>query len=136
LRGRRRIAFAYFVIRPAALRFLTSYDEELYRIDIRASYLLSFVALMVFATGLVFQLPVFVLGLVRLGIVTSAQLRRNRRIGYVALLGGAILLPTVDPVSLALEVAPLWTLFELSIWLSVLLERRWQREAEAEFASG
>jgi sec-independent protein translocase protein TatC len=130
------MAFAYFVILPPALRFLTSYDEELYRIDIRASYLLSFVALMVFATGLVFQLPVFVVGLVRLGILTSAQLRRNRRIGYVALLGGAILLPTVDPVSLALEVAPLWILFELSIWLSVVLERRWQRAAEAELASG
>jgi sec-independent protein translocase protein TatC len=120
------MAFAYFLILPPALRFLTSYDEELYRIDIRASYLLSFVALMVFATGLIFQLPVFVLGLVRLGVLTSAQLRRNRRIGYVALLGGAILLPTVDPVSLALEVLPLWVLFELSIWLSVLLERRWQ----------
>jgi sec-independent protein translocase protein TatC len=120
------MAFAYFAVMPPALRFLTSYDEELYRIDIRASYLLSFVALMVFATGLVFQLPIFVLGLVRLGILTSAQLRRNRRIGYVALLGGAILLPTVDPVSLALEVAPHWVLFELSIWLSVILERRWQ----------
>jgi Sec-independent protein secretion pathway component TatC len=44
----------------------------------------------------------------------------------VALLGGAILLPTVDPVSLMLEVAPLWVLFEASIWISVVLERRWQ----------
>jgi Sec-independent protein secretion pathway component TatC len=52
-------------------------------------------------------------------------LRANRRIGYVILLGAAILLPTVDPVSLALEVVPLLVLFELSIWLSVVLERRW-----------
>jgi Sec-independent protein secretion pathway component TatC len=48
--------------------------------------------------------------------------------GYVILLGGAILLPTVDPVSLALEVAPLWILFELSIWASVFMERRWRAE--------
>jgi sec-independent protein translocase protein TatC len=120
------MAFAYFIILPRALDFLTQYDEELYRVDIRASYFLSFVALMIFATGLVFQLPIFVLALVRLGVLTSAQLRANRRIGIVVLLGLAILLPTVDPVSLALEVVPLLVLFELSIWLSVVMERRWQ----------
>ena len=120
------MAFAYFIILPRALDFLTNYDEELYRIDIRASYFLSFVALMIFATGLIFQLPIFVLALVRLGVLTSAQLRANRRMGIVILLGAAILLPTVDPVSLALEVIPLLILFELSIWLSVFLERRWQ----------
>ena len=119
------MAFAYFVLLPRALDFLTQYDDELYRIEIRASYFLSFVALMIFATGLVFQLPIFVLALVRLGVLTSAQLRANRRIAFVVLLGLAILLPTVDPVSLAFEVAPLLVLFELSIWLSVIMERRW-----------
>jgi len=130
------MAFAYFIVLPRALSFLTQYDEELYQIEVRANYFLSFVALMIFATGLIFQLPIFVLALVRLGILTSAQLRANRRMGYVILLGAAILLPTVDPVSLALEVAPLWVLFELSIWLSVVLERRWQRQSDAELAAG
>ena len=128
------MAFAYFVILPRALEFLTNYDEELYRVEVRASYFLSFVALMIFATGLVFQLPIFVLALVRLGVLTSAQLRRNRRVGIVVLLGLAILLPTVDPVSLALEVVPLLVLFELSIWLSVVLERRWHA-GEARLAA-
>ena len=128
------MAFAYFVLLPRALDFLTNYDDNLYDVQIRASYFLSFVALMIFATGLIFQLPIFVLGLVRLGVLTSAQLRKNRRIGYVVLLGAAILLPTVDPVSLALEVMPLFALFELSIWLSVVLERRWQA-ADARLAT-
>jgi sec-independent protein translocase protein TatC len=128
------MAFAYFVLLPRALSFLTNYDDNLYDVQIRASYFLSFVALMIFATGLIFQLPIFVLGLVRLGVLTSAQLRGNRRIGYVVLLGAAILLPTVDPVSLALEVLPLFALFELSIWLSVVLERRWQA-ADARLAT-
>jgi sec-independent protein translocase protein TatC len=123
------MAFAYFVILPPALRFLTEYDDNLYDIQIRASYYLSFVSLMIFATGLVFQLPIFVIALVRIGILTTAQLRRNRRIAYVVLLGFAILLPTVDPVSLAFEVVPLWVLFELSIWLAVILERRWRSSA-------
>jgi sec-independent protein translocase protein TatC len=119
------MAFAYFVILPPALQFLANYDSNLYEIQIRASYYLSFVSLLIFATGLVFQLPIFVIALVRIGILTTAQLRRNRRMAYLILLGAAILLPTVDPVSLAFEVAPLWILFELSIWLSVILERRW-----------
>jgi sec-independent protein translocase protein TatC len=128
------MAFAYLVLLPRALDFLTNYDDNLYDVQIRASYFLSFVALMIFATGLIFQLPIFVLGLVRLGVLTSAQLRSNRRSGYVVLLGAAILLPTVDPVSLALEVMPLFALFELSIWLSVVLERRWQA-ADARLAT-
>ena len=65
--------------------------------------------------------------LVRLGVLTADRLRSNRRIGYVAMLAFAILLPTVDPVSLVLEVVPLLVLFELSIWLAVLMERRWER---------
>jgi sec-independent protein translocase protein TatC len=123
------MAFSYFVLLPLALRFLTNYDDNLYDVQIRASYYLSFAALMIFATGLVFQLPIFVVALVRIGVLTTAQLRRNRRMAYVILLGAAILLPTVDPVSLAFEVAPLWLLFEGSIWLSVLLERRWRSAA-------
>ena len=128
------MAFAYFVLLPRALDFLTNYDDNLYDVQIRASYFLSFVSLMIFATGLIFQLPIFVIGLVRLGVLTSAQLRKNRRIGYIVLLGAAILLPTVDPVSLALEVMQLFALFELSIWLSVVLERRWQA-ADARLAT-
>jgi sec-independent protein translocase protein TatC len=123
------MAFAYFVLLPRALDFLTNYDDNLYDVQIRASYYLSFAALMIFATGLVFQLPIFVVALVRIGVLTTDQLRRNRKIAYVALLGAAILLPTVDPVSLAFEVAPLWLLFEGSIWLSVILERRWRSSA-------
>ena len=80
-------------------------------------------------SGLAFQMPIFILGLVRLGVLSSDRLRRNRRIGYVLMLTFAILLPTIDPVSLALEVVPLFVLFEASIWLSVFMERRWERSA-------
>jgi sec-independent protein translocase protein TatC len=79
-------------------------------------------------------MPIFVLALVRLRVLTSARLRRNRRIAFVLLLVFAILLPTVDPVSLAFEVVPLVLLFELSIWLSVLMERRWDRGWDEDYA--
>lgn len=125
------LAFAYFIVLPRALQFLTTYNEEFFQIEIRANYYFSFVTLGLIGFALVFQLPIFVLALVRLGVLTSGSLRRNRRIGYVSVLVVAILLPTVDPVSLAFEVVPLLLLFELSIWASVLLEKRWAAKIEA-----
>jgi len=127
------IAAIELVVLPRALTFLVDYDSGLYTTQIRASYYLSFVALTLLAFGIAFQMPIFILALVRLGVLSSDRLRRNRRLGYVLMLTFAILLPTVDPVSLVLEVVPLLVLFELSIWLSVFMERRWERSAaEAE----
>jgi sec-independent protein translocase protein TatC len=130
------VLFMYTVVLPRALEFLTSYDAELYDIQIRASYYYTFAAMTLLAGGLAFLMPIFVLGLVRLRIVTSAQLRSNRRIAFVGLLVFAILLPTVDPVSLAFEVIPLVLLFELAIWVSVFMERRWDRGWDEEYAEG
>lgn len=121
------VAFSYTVVLPRALDFLVGFDDNLYDEQIRASYYLSFVTLALLATGLAFEMPIFILALVRLGVLTSDRLRRNRRIGIVLMVVFAILLPTVDPVSLAFEVVPLLALFEMSIWLSVLMERRWER---------
>ncbi len=128
------VVFMYYVVLPRALDFLTSYDDELYDIQIRASYYYSFAAMTLLAGGLAFLMPIFVLALVRLRVLTSDRLRKNRRIAFVALLCFAILLPTVDPVSLAFEVVPLLILFEMSIWLSVLMERRWDRGWDEEYA--
>jgi sec-independent protein translocase protein TatC len=119
------IAFGYYVVLPRALGFLTTYNSDLFQIQVRASYYYTFVAYALLALGLIFNLPVFVLTLVRLGILTSQRMRRNRRIGYSVILIAAALLPTVDPVSLAFETVPLLILYELSIWASVFFERRW-----------
>jgi sec-independent protein translocase protein TatC len=121
------VAFMYLVVLPRALEFLLTYDEELYSDQVRASYFISFVTLTMLAGGIAFEMPIFVLALVRLGVLTSHTLRRNRRIGYVSMLAFAIILPTVDPISLAFEVVPLILLYEASIWMSVVMERRWAR---------
>jgi sec-independent protein translocase protein TatC len=125
------LVFGYFVVLPPALEFLTSYDSNLYDAQVRASYYFSFVSLTLLAIAVFFELPIFILALVRLGVVTSAQLRRNRRILVVAAFALAIALPTVDPVSLAFETIPLLLLLEASIWLSVFFERRWHGRPEA-----
>ena len=128
------VLFMYYVVLPRALEFLTTYDDEIYDIQVRASYYYTFVALLLLGGGLAFLLPIIVLGLVRLRVLSSDTLRRNRRIAFVLLLIAAALLPTVDPVSLFFEVVPLVLLFELSIWLSVFMERRWQRSWDEEWA--
>ena len=128
------LAFAYWIVLPPAIHFLTNYDSGQYNIQVRASYYYSFAALLLVGIALIFELPIFVLALVRLGILTTAQLRKNRRIGYVVMIVIAILLPTVDPVSLVFEAVPLLVLYELSIWLSVVMEKRWRR-ADPELAA-
>jgi sec-independent protein translocase protein TatC len=120
------VAFGYYVILPRALGFLVNYNEDLFEIQVRATYYYSFVAYSLLAIGLIFNMPIFILALVRLGVVSSSAIRRNRRIGIALVVIGAALLPTVDPISLLFETIPLLLLFEASIWASVFFERRWQ----------
>jgi sec-independent protein translocase protein TatC len=122
------MAFGYFVALPNILDFLLNFDAEQYNAQIRAKEYFGFTSLLLLGFGVMFELPVFILGLVRLGILTSAKLRRNRRIGYGLCLIAVVLLPGVDFVSMALQALPVVVLFELSIWLSVYFERRWERE--------
>jgi sec-independent protein translocase protein TatC len=120
------VAFAYKLALPAAVHYLTNYDSSAYNIQIRASSYYSFALSSLLAIGLVFELPVFVLALVRIGALSSSKLRRNRRMGYFLMALIALALPGVDPVTTAFEIVPLIGLFEFSIWLAVLFEQRWR----------
>jgi sec-independent protein translocase protein TatC len=120
------MVFAYFVVLPPALRFLTNYDDDIFIIQIRARDYLSFATVTILAVAVVFELPIFVLSLVRIGVLSSAKLRRNRKTGIVIVVAVAVLLPSVDPVSLVFEAVPLLILFEGSIWLAAFFEKRWK----------
>jgi sec-independent protein translocase protein TatC len=123
------ILFGYFVALPAAVHFLTNYDKDIFNLQPRARDYLSFSSLVLLATTVVFEVPIFILGLVRIGVLSYARLKRNRRVGYVLMAALAVALPGVDPVTTTLEMLPLMLLFEGSIWLSLLMERRWRPEA-------
>lgn len=118
--------FGYVLALPAAVRFLTNYDSSIYDIQVRASSYYSFALMVLLSVALVFELPIFILALVRLGVTSAAKLRRKRRLGYFSMAALAVALPGVDPVTTAMEMIPLVVLFEGSIWLSVLFERRWR----------
>jgi len=127
------VAFGYWLVLPQALHYLTHYDDQFYDIQIRARDYFSFATAVLLAVGIVFELPIFVLGLVRIGILSTYTLRHNRRLGYFIVAVIAVLLPGIDPVTTTFEGIPLVVLYEGSIWLAVLMERRWGvREAAAE----
>ncbi len=129
------IAFGYFVALPAAVKFLTSFDQSHYTILIRARDYYSFCAAVLLAVGLVFEVPVFMLGLVRLRVLKAAQLRSHWRIGLASMAVLAVALPGVDPVTTTLEMVPLMALYGLSIGLATVMERRERRAVSSEAAS-
>ena len=113
-------AFGYFVVVPAALKFLIHFNEHQFNVQLRARDYYGFVLLTMIACGICFQVPVGILALVRLGITTPAKLRRNRRYAILVCAVVAAALPGVDPVSMLLEMVPLVLLYELSIVLAKL----------------
>src|SRR5918999_1593682 len=76
--------------------FLLGFNEELFQIEVRARDYYAFAAFTVVGVGLLFELPVFLLGLVRLGVLSARRLRRSRRVGVVALVAVSVALPRVD----------------------------------------
>jgi sec-independent protein translocase protein TatC len=120
------VAFGYFVILPPAIHFLTSYDSPHYTILIRARDYYKFATFVLLGVGLAFEVPVFVLALVRLRILSAAKLRSTWRLGVFVMTVIGVILPGVDPVTTILSVIPLVLLYVLSIGLATFLEPRWR----------
>ncbi len=116
--------FSYLVVIPAAAKFLLQFDSNLYLVQPRALDWYEFCVTMMLAMGLIFELPAAVLLLTRVGIVTSKMMRTYRKHAIVALAVLAAALPGVDPVSMIMEFIPLLVLYEFSIVLSKMAERK------------
>jgi sec-independent protein translocase protein TatC len=117
------VAFGYFVVLPAAVRFFVNFNSGEFNVLVQANQYYRFAATTLLAMGLVFQVPIGILAFTRTGIVSVRQLRRNRR--YALLVCGlvAAFLPG-DAVTLVLETAPLYLLFEASLLVAAIAERR------------
>jgi sec-independent protein translocase protein TatC len=112
------VVFGYFVVLPAATEFLLNFNESQFNIQIRAKDYYSFFIMTLGMMGLVFQLPIGILAVSRLGIVSPKQLAQNRRYAYLVLAVAAMALPGTDPISMLLEMVPLIVLFEASLVLA------------------
>jgi sec-independent protein translocase protein TatC len=107
-----------FLVLPAAAKFLLNFNDSQFNVQVQAKQYYSFFAMTVLACGIVFQVPVGILAVTRLGIVRVEQLTKNRRYAYLVCAVVAAALPGVDPVSMLLEMAPLVVLYEISIVLA------------------
>jgi sec-independent protein translocase protein TatC len=117
-------AFGYFVVLQRAVQFLQNFNDDSFDILLQARDYFKFAVLFVAGVGVLFQIPVGVLAVTRLGIFTPRQLAKNR--GYVILgiaIVAAVATPTPDPFTMTLAMAPLIVLFELSILLARWIER-------------
>jgi sec-independent protein translocase protein TatC len=108
----------YAFLLPAAAKFLLNFNDSQFNVQVQAKQYYSFFAMTVLACGIVFQVPVGILAVTRLGIVKVEQLTSNRRYAYLVCAVVAAALPGVDPVSMLLEMAPLVVLYEISIVLA------------------
>jgi sec-independent protein translocase protein TatC len=116
------VLFGYFVVLPAAVRFFVNFNAGEFNVLVQASQFYGFATTILLAMGLVFQVPVAIVGATRLGLVTPRQLRKNRRYAIVACAVIAALLPG-DAITLALETVPLYVLYETSILVASLVGR-------------
>jgi sec-independent protein translocase protein TatC len=112
------VAFAYFVVMPPAVKFLLGFNDTQFNVQVRARDYYSFFSTTLLAGGIVFQLPLAILAVTRLGIVSVQQLSRNRRYAYLIIAVIAAALPGIDPISMLIEMVPLLVLFELSILIA------------------
>jgi sec-independent protein translocase protein TatC len=122
--GAAGVAFGYELLLPRAIHFLTNYDTTHYDNLIQAKPYYNFVVTILVGIVVIFQTPLVVLGLVAIGVLTSRTLRKHRRLGYFITAAIALALPGPDLVTTFLELIPMWLLFEASIWVAWLYERR------------
>jgi sec-independent protein translocase protein TatC len=113
------MSFCYFILLPRAIPFLLNFGGDLFSGQLRADEYLSFVTTFVLGMGLVFEVPVIIWALVRIGIVQRSWLAKQRR--YVFLLSfiiAAVITPTPDPFNQTLVAIPLYLLWELGLFLA------------------
>jgi len=134
--GASGVAFGYEILLPRAIHFLTNYDKQHFHHLIQAKPYYNFVITILLGIVVIFQTPLAVLGLVSLGVLSSRTLRKQRRFGYLITAGVALALPGPDLVTTFLELLPMWALYEGSIWLAFLFERRQAKAAPASATLG
>ncbi len=119
------VVFSYFILVPPATKFLITFGSDIATPQIRIGNYIAIVTRLLLAIGLVFEMPVITTFLARLGIITPKWLSDKRKPAIIfAFILAAIITPTFDPLNQILVAAPLIVLYEISIWLAKLVQRR------------
>ncbi|MCU0513439.1 MAG: twin-arginine translocase subunit TatC [Anaerolineae bacterium] len=131
------VAFSWYVLMPPALGFLENFQPLIFKTDWTADLYLSFVTALVFWMGVAFETPLIFFVLSILGLITPGTMLRNWRVAVVgASAAAALITPTIDPVNMFLVMAPLLTLYALSIVLVAIGSRINRPAGTFEVAAG
>jgi len=126
------VIFAYFIILPPAINFLLTFGSDIAIPQIRIENYVSVVTRLLLAVGLVFELPVLITFLARIGVVSPKWLSEKRKWAIIiAFVIGGLITPTPDPVNQSLVSVPLYALYEVSIWLARIVYRKKKSPAPA-----
>ena len=118
-------AFGYFVLFPPAVNFLLTFGSEIATPLIRIGNYANLMLTLLFWMGIVFETPVVLFFLSKIGVVTPSFLAKNRRWAVVvAFILGALITPTFDPINQALVAIPIIVLYEAGVWLAKIGGRR------------
>lgn len=112
------VAFGYFFVLPVALDFLLGFGDETFNTQLRAGEYFGFATTLLLGSGLIFEVPVAMLALARIGVVTAAQFRKNWRLAIVVIAVLAAILPGGDPFSMIMLMIPQIVLYQLGIVLA------------------
>ncbi len=127
-------AFCYYVASPPAFKFLLNeYSSEYVKAFPTISEALSFFMALIFGFGLVFEFPLIIFILARIGVVTSKWLREKRKYAIIlSALIAAILTPTTDAISMMLMFVPIVVFYELGILVAWMFGKKKKEEEEKE----
>jgi sec-independent protein translocase protein TatC len=124
------MAFTYFVMLPAALPFLLGIIEVETNITISSYF--GLVTKLLFWVGVIFQVPLIIMGLATVGLVEAGSLLRGWRYAVAGIsLVAAAITPTVDPVNMGIVMIPMIVLYFLSIGLAAIAQRARSRRVES-----
>lgn len=119
------ILFSYYVMLPSMVNFAANFGSKSIENIIDVNEYISFYTTMMLASGLVFELPILTFILTKVGLVNSRFLRKYWRHSIIVILViAAIVTPTPDPVTQLVFAAPLIILYEVSIWVAKLVEKK------------
>lgn len=126
------IAFAWYILAPAAIYFLANFMPDIFRAEWTGQEYISFVTRLLLWIGISFQMPIIIYIIARVGLVTADTLRKQWRVAVVIIaVLAAVITPSVDPVTMLLTMAPLFTLYLLSIGLAAIGQRQFERSMQA-----
>ncbi|MFY9739525.1 MAG: twin-arginine translocase subunit TatC [Candidatus Cybelea sp.] len=125
------LAFAHFVVIPRVIAALLQITDAVAMPTFGVASTLNFVIVLLALFAIIFQTPIILIGLARLGIVSASSLMRYRRHAIFGFfIAGGLAAPDGNPITMALLAVPMYVLYELSIWVIVPLERRWRPSTE------